>query len=377
LEMLKRYDMEQDDTDFDASMEERKFGKYLKYDDVIALLASHPPAADGGLREALGNAVWSFRHDPTYGIANFLADADKALAAHPADGGLREALAGARKYLAEVNADINDVVSDRNLERAEECIEKAVALLASHPPESETTGMIRKIAQMIAENFAPESRSFIPTTAEVDSAMELAGRIAALTAPAADVSHGQTTGQEERYELRKDKRPETTGGQEARTDRAQVPEVQKGDTGERVLSAQGSVQEAELMAAYDSYTALREALRWALNKLRPWDHYPECSPTKCVCGWDKATAALATRTAETPGLREALEDANDLCRSAMQIALRHGLSTNWNAFSEKLLASLERQRAALATLPAETQGKWKLGDVDLDAIRADTQGDAK
>jgi len=42
-----------------------------------------------------------------------------------------------------------------------------------------------------------------------------------------------------------------------------------------------------------------------------------------------------------------LEDANDLCRSAMQITDRHGLDTDWGAFRLQLRGSLERQQAAM------------------------------
>jgi len=48
----------------------------------------------------------------------------------------------------------------------------------------------------------------------------------------------------------------------------------------------------------------------------------------------------------------ALKDANDLCRSAYQIAEREGAETNWTAFHTQLKASLERQHKALHA-PAE------------------------
>ena len=42
-----------------------------------------------------------------------------------------------------------------------------------------------------------------------------------------------------------------------------------------------------------------------------------------------------------------LKDANDMCRSAMQIALRDGKETNWPAFRAQLEASLKRQHAIM------------------------------
>lgn len=39
----------------------------------------------------------------------------------------------------------------------------------------------------------------------------------------------------------------------------------------------------------------------------------------------------------------ALNDANELCRSAMEITRRRGQATNWDAFRDRLEASLERQ----------------------------------
>jgi len=42
-----------------------------------------------------------------------------------------------------------------------------------------------------------------------------------------------------------------------------------------------------------------------------------------------------------------LEDANSLCRSAMQITKRSGLRTDWNNFEKRLEASLERQHRVM------------------------------
>jgi hypothetical protein len=44
---------------------------------------------------------------------------------------------------------------------------------------------------------------------------------------------------------------------------------------------------------------------------------------------------------------EVLKDANRLCRSAMQIALRDGRDTNWPAFRNQLEASLKRQHGIM------------------------------
>lgn len=46
-------------------------------------------------------------------------------------------------------------------------------------------------------------------------------------------------------------------------------------------------------------------------------------------------------------LAEALEDANQMCRSAYQIAVREGRETHWDGFLKQLEASLKKQLAAL------------------------------
>jgi len=46
-------------------------------------------------------------------------------------------------------------------------------------------------------------------------------------------------------------------------------------------------------------------------------------------------------------LKTALEDANGLCRTAYQIAMRDGAATNWQGFRDSLLASLKRQHAVM------------------------------
>jgi hypothetical protein len=52
---------------------------------------------------------------------------------------------------------------------------------------------------------------------------------------------------------------------------------------------------------------LREALAWAMDHLKAGHFSSNCGPSKCVCGRDKARAALAShpRPAEEGGLREA------------------------------------------------------------------------
>ena len=51
--------------------------------------------------------------------------------------------------------------------------------------------------------------------------------------------------------------------------------------------------------------------------------------------------------AEIRKLRESLKDANDLCRSAAQIAEREGAETNWETFKSRLTESLKRQHAVM------------------------------
>lgn len=88
------------------------------------------------------------------------------------------------------------------------------------------------------------------------------------------------------------------------------------------------------------------------------DHFvpdPHCH--KCVV-FDGVTAAdaalICTAVNERDALlskvaqlREALEDANELCRSALAIAQREGLQTNWTAFTEQLKDSVKRQHEAM------------------------------
>ena len=46
-------------------------------------------------------------------------------------------------------------------------------------------------------------------------------------------------------------------------------------------------------------------------------------------------------------LREALKDANDMCRSAWQIAERRGRQTGWDGYILRLRESLVRQHAVM------------------------------
>ena len=46
-------------------------------------------------------------------------------------------------------------------------------------------------------------------------------------------------------------------------------------------------------------------------------------------------------------MSEALKDANDMCRSAMEVAKRDGKATNWETFRAKLHESLLRQHAIM------------------------------
>ncbi len=54
-------------------------------------------------------------------------------------------------------------------------------------------------------------------------------------------------------------------------------------------------------------------------------------------------AYLMRAVAEIKKLRYSLADANDLCRSAFQIAERGGAETDWPKFRAQLSASLARQ----------------------------------
>lgn len=63
---------------------------------------------------------------------------------------------------------------------------------------------------------------------------------------------------------------------------------------------------------------------------------------------DRESAKLDMDTAHAiRQLVAALTDANDQCRSAMQIAQRSGEATNWPAFAYQLGVSLKRQHAAM------------------------------
>jgi len=62
---------------------------------------------------------------------------------------------------------------------------------------------------------------------------------------------------------------------------------------------------------------------------------------------DAATPRAETGLSVEAALKDALEDANGLCRSAMAIAKRRGIQTNWTAFEDQLKDSLERQHKAM------------------------------
>lgn len=59
-----------------------------------------------------------------------------------------------------------------------------------------------------------------------------------------------------------------------------------------------------------------------------------------------ACLAAALQRAREP-LEKALEDANQMCRSALQVAMRRGAETNWEAFHARLDDSLKRQHQAM------------------------------
>lgn len=56
-------------------------------------------------------------------------------------------------------------------------------------------------------------------------------------------------------------------------------------------------------------------------------------------------------------LATALVDANDLCRSAYQVAERTGVNTNWNGLEACLSESLARQHAVMYPPNAPDQGR--------------------
>jgi hypothetical protein len=63
--------------------------------------------------------------------------------------------------------------------------------------------------------------------------------------------------------------------------------------------------------------------------------------------------------AEPKGLREALTDALDVCRSAMSIVRRRGKETAWDTFAKRLGESIVNQSAALASRPSADREKGK------------------
>lgn len=63
---------------------------------------------------------------------------------------------------------------------------------------------------------------------------------------------------------------------------------------------------------------------------------------------DKDSAKIEMDSAHAiRALVKALNDANDLCRSAMQIAQRIGKETDWSAFTQQLSESLSRQHLVM------------------------------
>lgn len=120
------------------------------------------------------------------------------------------------------------------------------------------------------------------------------------------------------------------------------------------------------------------------------------SPAPCSAVFDSETVEAALKrteatacamkepdcsdvlAAEVRKLRTALKDANDLCRSAYQVAIREGRETNWPAFRDCLSESLDRQHRVMyppidpssATRPdtPETLRCWRDGKWHADEL---------
>lgn len=97
-------------------------------------------------------------------------------------------------------------------------------------------------------------------------------------------------------------------------------------------------------------------LREALRQPDEWDHVKRLT-NQLFLAWDDRNALEGTvyfgdfeespETAdELVRLKEALEDANGMCRSAMAIAERKG-DTNWESFTARLRKSLELQHSVM------------------------------
>lgn len=62
---------------------------------------------------------------------------------------------------------------------------------------------------------------------------------------------------------------------------------------------------------------------------------------------EKLWSEVEAEEAERAAVRQALESANSLCRSAMSIAERDGRDTNWESFRARLKESLELQHKVM------------------------------
>lgn len=77
---------------------------------------------------------------------------------------------------------------------------------------------------------------------------------------------------------------------------------------------------------------------------------------------DTLAASLIAAEQERDRLREALEDANQMCRSAAAVVARRGEATNWSALADTLSASLRRQHEVMypgAALSPAAPKDWR------------------
>lgn len=68
---------------------------------------------------------------------------------------------------------------------------------------------------------------------------------------------------------------------------------------------------------------------------------------------DRNAWKLAAKTfaSYSDSLIDVIKEANEVCRSAYQIASRGGAETNWPPFADRLGAALERQHKILQEMP--------------------------
>jgi hypothetical protein len=115
----------------------------------------------------------------------------------------------------------------------------------------------------------------------------------------------------------------------------------------------GNAEEARsaLLAKAREWCELRQPMMATAKELRERDQREhqvrfELANAAALWAWHEEHSANPLNQ-----IREALAEANEVCRSAYQIAARGGAETNWAAFTTRLEGALERQHGLMYPKP--------------------------